>query len=108
MPCILPVCLVAFCSFFVFIYCSLSIKKNLLEVQDLDILFLLGFKYIINMHIFLEFLSDLNNSCEWIKGWLPGLKVDGDANQLPTIAIVASYDTFGAAPVCSFLFNFHL
>ncbi|XP_043709418.1 nicalin-1 [Telopea speciosissima] len=33
-----------------------------------------------------------------IQGWLPGLKSDGDTNQLPTIAIVASYDTFGAAP----------
>ncbi|XP_023542146.1 nicalin-1-like isoform X1 [Cucurbita pepo subsp. pepo] len=33
-----------------------------------------------------------------IQGWLPGLKSDGDASQLPTIAIVASYDTFGAAP----------
>lgn len=38
------------------------------------------------------------------QGWLPGLKSDGDASQLPTIAIVASYDTFGAAPVC-YLFN---
>uniref|UniRef100_A0A5B6ZTK3 Nicalin n=1 Tax=Davidia involucrata TaxID=16924 RepID=A0A5B6ZTK3_DAVIN len=36
-----------------------------------------------------------------IQGWLPGLKADGDANQLPTIAIVASYDTFGAAPALS-------
>ncbi|OIT26429.1 PREDICTED: nicalin-1-like [Nicotiana attenuata] len=36
-----------------------------------------------------------------IQGWLPGLKVDGDSNQLPTIAIVASYDTFGAAPTLS-------
>lgn len=36
-----------------------------------------------------------------IQGWLPGLKPDGDANQLPTIAIVASYDTFGAAPALS-------
>ncbi|XP_024025058.1 nicalin-1 [Morus notabilis] len=35
-----------------------------------------------------------------IQGWLPGLKSDGD-NQLPTIAIVASYDTFGAAPALS-------
>lgn len=34
-----------------------------------------------------------------LQGWLPGLKTDGDSNQLPTIAIVASYDTFGAAPV---------
>lgn len=33
-----------------------------------------------------------------IQGWLPGLKADGDPSQLPTIAIVASYDTFGAAP----------
>ncbi|XVF46952.1 hypothetical protein PTKIN_Ptkin03bG0069600 [Pterospermum kingtungense] len=33
-----------------------------------------------------------------IQGWLSGLKADGDANQLPTIAIVASYDAFGAAP----------
>ncbi|XP_042512335.1 nicalin-1 [Macadamia integrifolia] len=33
-----------------------------------------------------------------IQGWLQGLKADGDTNQLPTIAIVASYDTFGAAP----------
>ncbi|KAF4362438.1 hypothetical protein G4B88_002067, partial [Cannabis sativa] len=32
------------------------------------------------------------------QGWLPGLKADGD-NQLPTIAIVASYDTFGASPI---------
>ncbi|XP_030454754.1 uncharacterized protein LOC115676038 [Syzygium oleosum] len=36
-----------------------------------------------------------------IQGWLPGLKADGDPNQLPTIAIVASYDTFGAAPALS-------
>ncbi|GAB4859805.1 hypothetical protein Ancab_011285 [Ancistrocladus abbreviatus] len=36
-----------------------------------------------------------------IQGWLPGLKVDGESNQLPTIAIVASYDTFGAAPALS-------
>ncbi|KAJ4971579.1 hypothetical protein NE237_004678 [Protea cynaroides] len=36
-----------------------------------------------------------------IQAWLPGLKADGDANQLPTIAIVASYDTFGAAPALS-------
>ncbi|MBA0655173.1 hypothetical protein Goklo_007687 [Gossypium klotzschianum] len=36
-----------------------------------------------------------------IQGWLSGLKVDGDTNQLPTIAIVASYDTFGAAPALS-------
>ncbi|GJS39351.1 nicalin-1, partial [Tanacetum coccineum] len=36
-----------------------------------------------------------------IQGWLPGSKPDGDSNQLPTIAIVASYDTFGAAPALS-------
>ncbi|OWM69018.1 hypothetical protein CDL15_Pgr025205 [Punica granatum] len=36
-----------------------------------------------------------------IQGWLPGLKADGDATQLPTIAIVVSYDTFGAAPALS-------
>ncbi|KAH6774780.1 M28 Zn-peptidase nicastrin [Perilla frutescens var. frutescens] len=36
-----------------------------------------------------------------IQGWLPGLKADGDSSQLPTIAIVASYDTFGAAPALS-------
>nr|XP_009589240.2 nicalin-1-like [Nicotiana tomentosiformis] len=36
-----------------------------------------------------------------IQGWLPGLKVDADSNQLPTIAIVASYDTFGAVPTLS-------
>lgn len=36
-----------------------------------------------------------------IQGWLPGLKTDGDSSQLPTIAIVASYDTFGAAPALS-------
>ncbi|XP_057480554.1 uncharacterized protein LOC130767644 [Actinidia eriantha] len=36
-----------------------------------------------------------------IQGWLPGLKADGDSTQLPTIAIVASYDTFGAAPALS-------
>ncbi|KAJ3681543.1 hypothetical protein LUZ60_016032 [Juncus effusus] len=35
-----------------------------------------------------------------IQGWLPGLK-DGDSDQLPTIAIVASYDTFGSAPELS-------
>jgi hypothetical protein len=34
-----------------------------------------------------------------LQGWLPGLKGEGDAEQLPTIAIVANYDTFGAAPV---------
>jgi hypothetical protein len=37
-----------------------------------------------------------------LQGWLPGLKGEGDTEQLPTIAIVANYDTFGAAPVCSF------
>ncbi|XP_073313284.1 uncharacterized protein [Primulina huaijiensis] len=36
-----------------------------------------------------------------IQGWLPGLRADGDSNQLPTIAVVASYDTFGAAPALS-------
>ncbi|KAL8214177.1 hypothetical protein R6Q57_003626 [Mikania cordata] len=36
-----------------------------------------------------------------IQGWLPGLKADGSSHQLPTIAIVASYDTFGAAPALS-------
>ncbi|XP_058729696.1 uncharacterized protein LOC131625991 [Vicia villosa] len=36
-----------------------------------------------------------------IQGWLSGLKTDGDSHQLPTIAIVASYDTFGAAPALS-------
>ncbi|KAJ9177897.1 hypothetical protein P3X46_009828 [Hevea brasiliensis] len=36
-----------------------------------------------------------------IQGWLPGLKADGDPNQLPTIAIVVSYDTFGTAPALS-------
>ncbi|VFQ94133.1 unnamed protein product [Cuscuta campestris] len=35
-----------------------------------------------------------------IQGWLQGLKSDGES-QLPTIAIVASYDTFGAAPALS-------
>lgn len=34
-----------------------------------------------------------------LQGWLPGLKEDDGVTQLPTIAIVASYDTFGAAPV---------
>ncbi|CAM6095730.1 unnamed protein product [Calypogeia fissa] len=33
-----------------------------------------------------------------IQGWLPGLRGEGDVAVLPTIAIVASYDTFGAAP----------
>ncbi|KAL4182992.1 hypothetical protein AMTRI_Chr11g152960 [Amborella trichopoda] len=37
-----------------------------------------------------------------IQGWLPGLKGEGDGAQLPTIAIVASYDTFGAAPALAF------
>ncbi|KAI4334206.1 hypothetical protein L6164_018924 [Bauhinia variegata] len=36
-----------------------------------------------------------------IQGWLAGLKTDDEASQLPTIAIVASYDTFGAAPALS-------
>ncbi|KAE9616761.1 hypothetical protein Lal_00034485 [Lupinus albus] len=36
-----------------------------------------------------------------IQGWLAGLKTDDSAQQLPTIAIVASYDTFGAAPALS-------
>ncbi|XP_027344937.1 nicalin-1 isoform X1 [Abrus precatorius] len=36
-----------------------------------------------------------------IQGWLAGLKTDDDAHQLPTIVIVASYDTFGAAPALS-------
>jgi hypothetical protein len=33
-----------------------------------------------------------------IQGWLPGQRAEGDNSMLPTIAIVASYDTFGAAP----------
>ncbi|MCO5576860.1 hypothetical protein L7F22_030680 [Adiantum nelumboides] len=33
-----------------------------------------------------------------LQAWLPGLRGDGDISQLPTIAIVASYDTFGIAP----------
>ncbi|KAF3542259.1 hypothetical protein DY000_02007341 [Brassica cretica] len=36
-----------------------------------------------------------------IQGWLPGSRADGDSNQLSTIAVVASYDTFGAAPALS-------
>ncbi|KAI4322448.1 hypothetical protein L6164_022142 [Bauhinia variegata] len=36
-----------------------------------------------------------------IQGWLAGLKADDETSQLPTIAIVASYDTFGAAPALS-------
>ncbi|CAH2065460.1 unnamed protein product [Thlaspi arvense] len=36
-----------------------------------------------------------------IQGWLPGSRAEGDSNQLPTIAVVASYDTFGAAPALS-------
>ncbi|CAM6067283.1 unnamed protein product [Sphagnum tenellum] len=36
-----------------------------------------------------------------IQGWLPGLRAEGDNSILPTIAIVASYDTFGAAPALS-------
>ncbi|PHT52513.1 hypothetical protein CQW23_06975 [Capsicum baccatum] len=36
-----------------------------------------------------------------IQGWLPRVKFDGDSNQLPTIAIVASYNTFGDAPSLS-------
>ncbi|KAL9831164.1 putative nicastrin, nicalin, EF-Hand 1, calcium-binding protein [Arabidopsis thaliana] len=36
-----------------------------------------------------------------IQGWLPGLRAEGDSSQLPTIAVVASYDTFGAAPALS-------
>uniref|UniRef100_A0A2P2LI88 Nicalin n=1 Tax=Rhizophora mucronata TaxID=61149 RepID=A0A2P2LI88_RHIMU len=36
-----------------------------------------------------------------IQGWLQGLKADGDPSQLPTIAVVASYDTFGSAPALS-------
>jgi hypothetical protein len=48
-------------------------------------------------------LGFFNLYFNWLQGWLPGLKTDGDASQLPTIAIVASYDTFGAAPVCYFI-----
>ncbi|KAL8204882.1 hypothetical protein R6Q57_010505 [Mikania cordata] len=36
-----------------------------------------------------------------IQGWLLGMKTDQDSSQLPTIAILASYDTFGAAPAIS-------
>ncbi|KAL8496322.1 hypothetical protein ACS0TY_020149 [Phlomoides rotata] len=36
-----------------------------------------------------------------IQGWLPGMRADGDSSRLPTIAVVASYDTFGAAPALS-------
>ena len=31
-----------------------------------------------------------------LQGWLPGLKGEGDSEQLPTIAIVANYDTLVA------------
>ncbi|KAL2932722.1 Nicalin, partial [Bienertia sinuspersici] len=47
-------------------------------------------------------VSDLaDGSLKQGVGWLPGLKLDGDSNQIPTIAIVAAYDTFGAAPALS-------
>ncbi|KAJ7546767.1 hypothetical protein O6H91_08G053800 [Diphasiastrum complanatum] len=36
-----------------------------------------------------------------IQGWLPGLKGEGENSVLPTIAIVAWYDTFGAVPALS-------
>ncbi|KAL9267858.1 BOS complex subunit NCLN-like protein [Drosera capensis] len=36
-----------------------------------------------------------------IQGWLLGQKADEAITQLPTIAIAASYDTFGAAPALS-------
>ncbi|GKB48023.1 hypothetical protein Tco_0898776, partial [Tanacetum coccineum] len=51
--------------------------------------------------VFVSTGSHKLNKLLWPKrklGWLPGSKADGDSNQLPTIAIVASYDTFGAAP----------
>ncbi|KAI9074476.1 hypothetical protein K1719_043538 [Acacia pycnantha] len=37
----------------------------------------------------------------FLLGWLAGKKTDDDDSQLPTIAIVASYNTFGAAPALS-------
>ncbi|XP_073127223.1 uncharacterized protein [Henckelia pumila] len=36
-----------------------------------------------------------------VNGWLQGLRAYCDSNQLPTIVVVASYDTFGAAPALS-------
>lgn len=35
------------------------------------------------------------------------MKADGDSSRLPTIAVVASYDTFGAAPVNIFLTKYN-
>ena len=55
-----------------------------------------------NKTISLVPFGNLNTETESfeLQGWLPGLKREGDSEQLPTIAIVANYDTFGAAPVC--------
>jgi len=50
--------------------------------------------------LFFELCTYLSWIIFELQGWLPGLKGEGDTEQLPTIAIVANYDTFGAAPVC--------
>ncbi|PWA32035.1 EF-Hand 1, calcium-binding site-containing protein [Artemisia annua] len=46
-------------------------------------------------------LGDFWYQFNYSQGWLPGTKADGDSNRLPTIAIVASYDTFDATPALS-------
>ncbi|KAL1361393.1 uncharacterized protein LOC107476395 isoform X1 [Arachis duranensis] len=57
-----------------------------------------GYKFVVSA---LEPKSLVSPSITNIQGWLTGLKAGDDAHQLPTIAIVASYDTFGAAPALS-------
>jgi len=80
-----------------------------LVINFFELIFNHGMYYVDNLEYAIngariKFYS--GNSSLWWQGWLSGLKADGEANQLPTIAIVASYDTFGAAPV-SILFNFN-
>nr|GEX00775.1 nicalin-1 [Tanacetum cinerariifolium] len=50
-----------------------------------------------NARIFKKIKRSPEEIRDIIKGWLPGSKADGNSIQLPTIPIVASYDTFGAA-----------
>ncbi|MED6210649.1 hypothetical protein PIB30_066178 [Stylosanthes scabra] len=57
-----------------------------------------GYKFVVSAP---EPKSVVSPSITNIQGWLAGLKGGDDAHQLPTIAIVASYDTFGAAPALS-------
>ncbi|KAL8475685.1 hypothetical protein ACS0TY_028375 [Phlomoides rotata] len=81
-------------------------KETLFELKTIDLaeLFQLNANSIVKYKLVVaapEPKKIASPSIANIQGWLPGMRADGDSSQLPTIAAVASYDTFGATPALS-------